>query len=1022
MAILSSAGAQLDPFKGMNMRSIGPGVTSGRVTAIDVNQEQGIVYIGSASGGVWKSENQGIQWTPLFDGQDAMGIGALKISPVNGDEIWVGTGEGNPRNSQTSGRGIYRSLDRGKTWKKMGLEETKSIHRICISDQNEVYAGAMGSAWGPSEQRGVFKYNSEKSEWRKILYVNDSTGCADLVMDPTNHNKLFAAMWQYQRKPWNFHSGGKGSGLYMTHDGGGTWKLLGEKEGLPAGPIGRIGVGISASDSRIIYALIEAKKTGLYRSDDGGYHWRLVTENGVGDRPFYYSEFYVDPNDSNHLIYLHSIVSESIDGGKTWNTIIPYWGVHPDHHAFWWNTKNSNDMWEGNDGGLNHSPDGGKSWEFIPNLPLGQFYHVQYDHETPYHVYGGLQDNGTWKAPAYVWHSDGILDSDWQELYFGDGFDAIPDPTDENWVYVLSQGGDLARVNSVTGEERSIQPVHPEGKPLRFHWNTGIAADPFLTTGIYIGSQYLHYSDNQGKTWTLLSPDLTSNDATKLEAYKSGGLTTDATSAENYCTILCIAPSSFDANTIWVGTDDGKIQVTKDRGKSWNEVQSKIPGFPKQGWIPQLVLSESNPNEVWVVVNNYRQNDWKPYLFHSMDNGLTWENCVNSSSIPGHCLSVVQDRVSPNLVFLGTEFGMYVSLDHGKKWNKWTHDYPSVATQDLRIHSSESDLIIATFGRGIYVLDDLEPLRMAASNGRMLSDSLVVFNPEPAYQAHYKRHLGQRFPGDQYFSGDNRPFGMKINCIVKQPKFKEGQEKTKLMVSIINESGDTVRQFTQEPDSFLTQIHWHFDQDGFSFPTRGKREKKKEKPGGGWKVNPGYYRVVVKYGHLTQEALGCVMYDPREQGMSEASEVEKQQLYNEWKAVVLDLDKEVERVKKSKELVEWALESVKYQDDSLTRKWKQAGDSLVKHWNARLDVVFMPEGLTGIQDGSRYISGQWWVPFGLINNNAEGPNDNARRAIENLKMTSLQWKQGNQSIWEKEWDPFVHTLTPYLKWPAGGVN
>ena len=1018
---ISSVG-QLEMFKGMRMRSIGPATTSGRVTAIDMDLTANTIYIGAASGGVWKSESGGARWEPIFDQQAVLGIGSIKISPTHPDVIWVGTGEGNPRNSQTSGRGIYRSLDRGHTWTCMGLEDTKSIHRICIDQQDNVYAGAMGSAWGPNTDRGVFYYNNQNKSWKKILYVNDSTGCADLVMDPRNDQKLLAAMWQYQRQPWHFNSGGKGSGLYITVNGGQDWKKLSDKEGLPKGTLGRIGLAIAPSDPRIVYAMIESEKTGLYKSQDGGHHWSLVTEKGVDDRPFYYSEFYVDPNNPDHLIYLHSIVSESIDGGKTWNTMLPYWGVHPDHHAFWWNPINTLEMWEGNDGGLNVSRDGGKNWEFIPNLPLGQFYHVHYDHQTPYNVYGGLQDNGTWKGPSYVWHYNGILDSDWQELYFGDGFDAVPDPSDENYVYVLSQGGNMGRVNATTGEEQFVQPVHPEGKPLRFHWNTGISSDPFVENGIYIGSQYLHYSSDNGQSWEIISPDLTTNDTTKQHAYKSGGLTTDATSAENYCTILTIEPSIHPTGEIWVGTDDGQVSMTTNHGKSWNNVTERIKGLPKNAWIPQIVVSPTDQNEIWVVANNYRQNDWKPYLFHSMDGGKKWENVVEKANMTGHCLSVVQDPIQPELVFCGTEHGLYVSLNRGKDWEKWKHGYPSVPTQDLKIHPDHGDLIIGTFGRALYVLDDLSPLRDWIHNGNKILDSLSVYSTvNPIHQAQYKRHNGQRFPADRYFSGDNKSNAAKLYCHVKRND-KKKEQKLKITIRRNNPVGmDTIRTWEQEPDSFLTTIDWNFDSHGFDYPSRNKREKSKETPGGGVKVEPGEYWAIVQWGKEKDSVLWTIKYDPRMVFSQENYEKQKS-LYGDWKTEMIKLRDELDKINEAKAMTQWTIDAMKYHADSTIKSMKALKDSLDKSWEKQLLKVFLKEGLRGIQDDSRVISGHWWTPYSLLSTESVQPGENAATAIKNLRNEIDAWIAENNVLWKGAWATFEERAKQNVTWPKDWTN
>ena len=491
-------------FKGMSPRSIGPAGMSGRVTSIDVvRSNPDIMYIGTASGGVWKSESGGIAWEPIFDDQRTISIGAIAIQQSNPSVIWVGTGEGNPRNSQSSGAGIYKSLDGGKTWKYLGLEKTRNIHRIIIHPSNPdvVYLSVIGYAWGDTEQRGVYKTTDGGKTWKKILYVNNRTGAADLVMDPSNPNKLIVAMWEYRRWPWYFKSGGKGSGLYITYDGGETWKQKTDKDGLPKGELGRIGLAIAPSKPNIIYALVEAKKNALYKSTDGGDTWsKITTDKNMGNRPFYYSDIFVDPKNENRIYSLFSLVSKSEDGGKSFKVILPYYGfnsVHPDHHAWYINPDNPNFMIDGNDGGLNITRDGGKTWRFIENLPLAQFYHINIDMQMPYNVYGGMQDNGSWRGPGYAWRQGGIRNAYWEEVVFGDGFDVVPDLEKTHLGYAMWQGGNLERYNLKTGNSQYIKPIHPEGKELRFHWNAAIAQNPFDKASIYYGSQYVHKSNEQ---------------------------------------------------------------------------------------------------------------------------------------------------------------------------------------------------------------------------------------------------------------------------------------------------------------------------------------------------------------------------------------------------------------------------------------------------------------------------------------------------------------------------------------------
>ncbi|MCS5625110.1 MAG: hypothetical protein NZ748_04560, partial [Candidatus Marinimicrobia bacterium] len=430
-AILSADGLDMKKFKGMKARSIGPGGMSGRVTAIDVVlSNTDVIYVGTASGGLWKSESGGIKWEPIFDDQKAASIGDVTVDPTNPDVIWVGTGEGNPRNSQSAGFGVYKSIDGGKSWDFKGLGETRNIHRVLINPHNpdEVYVGAQGPAWGESEHRGVYKTSDGGDSWEKILYIDEKTGIGELVMDPRNPDKLIANMWQFRRWPWFFKSGGPSSGMHITFDGGKTWKKRTDKDGLPKGDLGRMGIAIAPSNPKLIYALIESKKNALYKSEDGGFKWKKVSDKKIGGRPFYYAEIYVDPVNENRIYNLHTYVTVSNDGGKTFGSLMTAYGangVHPDHHAFWGHPTNPNFIIEGNDGGLNFSMDRGKTWRFVENLPVAQFYHINYDMDWPYNVYGGMQDNGSWRGPAYIWRSGGIRNSYWDELAFGDGFDVV---------------------------------------------------------------------------------------------------------------------------------------------------------------------------------------------------------------------------------------------------------------------------------------------------------------------------------------------------------------------------------------------------------------------------------------------------------------------------------------------------------------------------------------------------------------------------------------------------------------------
>ncbi|MDA8685938.1 hypothetical protein N9L94_02855, partial [Robiginitalea sp.] len=644
-------------------RSIGPAGMSGRVTAIDVvTSEPDIMYAGTASGGLWKSTSGGIQWEPVFDKEVTASIGAVAIQQSNPAVIWVGTGEGNPRNSLNGGFGVYRSLDGGRSWQHLGLEQTRHIHRIIIdpTDPNTVYVGAIGSPWGEHPERGVFKTTDGGSTWQKVLFVDNKTGVGDMVMDPSNPNKLIVGMWEHRRWPWFFKSGGPGSGLFMTHDGGKSWKKLSDKDGLPEGNLGRIGLAFATNKPNIVYALVEAKKNALYRSEDGGFSWKKVNDKeDIGNRPFYYSDLFVDPENENRVISAFSFVNVSEDGGRSFTGLMPAYGVsngiHPDHHAFWIHPTDGQFMMDGNDGGLNISRDGGKTWRFVGNLPLAQFYHIRTDNEFPYNVYGGMQDNGSWRGPAYVWKAQGIRNSYWQEIAFGDGFDVVPDPDDSRYGYAMSQQGYVGRYDSQTGNDYSVRPTPPDATTeLRFNWNAAIGQDPFNNSTLYFGSQFVHKSTDKGLTWSIISPDMTTNDPEKQKQSESGGLTMDATGAENHCTILVIEPSAVERNMLWVGTDDGRVHYTRDGGATWTEVTTNIKGLPKGSWIPQIRASERNPGEALLIANDYRRYNYTPYAYRTKDYGKTWTRLVDGSDVPSYTLAIVEDPQNPNLLFLGT--------------------------------------------------------------------------------------------------------------------------------------------------------------------------------------------------------------------------------------------------------------------------------------------------------------------------------------------------------------------------------
>ncbi|MCX2763568.1 VPS10 domain-containing protein [Aquimarina muelleri] len=891
LSVVSIASAQnftMDLIKDNTPRNIGPGGMSGRVTAIDVvTSNPDIMYAGTASGGLWKSTSGGIKWSPVFDNESTASIGAVAIQQSNPSVLWVGTGEGNPRNSLNGGYGIYKSMDGGKNWKLMGLEKTRHIHRVIIdpTNPNTVYAAAIGSPWGEHPERGVFKTTDGGETWSKILFNNDKTGAADLVMDPTNPNKLIAAMWEHKRDPWFFKSGGKGSGLYITHDGGKNWEQRTDKDGLPKGDLGRIGIAVAANKPNIIYALIEAKKNALYKSIDGGFTWKKINDkNDIGNRPFYYSDIFVDPENENRVYSVFTYVNVSEDGGKNFTQLMPAYGVdngvHPDHHAWWIHPTDGSFMIDGNDGGLNISHDGGKTWRFIGNLPVAQFYHINVDNEYPYNVYGGMQDNGSWRGPAYVWKAQGIRNSYWQEISFGDGFDVVPDKDDSRYGWSMSQQGYVSRYDWMTGNNYTVRPTHPDPEiKLRFNWNAAINIDPFDNNTIYFGSQFVHKSTDKGLTWTIISPDLTTNDPAKLKQDESGGLTMDATGAENHCTVLVVEPSTLEQNMLWAATDDGRVHITQNGGTNWADVSANIKGLPKGSWIVQIKASNKNKGEALLIANDYRRFNYTPYAYRTTDYGKTWNRIVDQSDVKSYTLSIVEDPIEKNLLFLGTDDGLYISFNAGNDWIKWTKGFPTVPVKDLVIQPREHDLVIGTFGRAAWVLDDIRPLRALAKDKTILNKKLQLFETPTAYQAAYQQPTGSRFGGDALYNGENREYGALISYYLQVEKKKEDPNKDEEEEEDTEEEeatikwdsirlkvydGDrlirTLKQKTPDSTGFH-KIKWLMDEKGAEQPNR-KVEKQDKEPGG-IAVKPGKYKLLLEYGDQKSESSIEVQSDPR---------------------------------------------------------------------------------------------------------------------------------------------------------------
>ncbi|MCA1593231.1 MAG: sialidase [Acidobacteria bacterium] len=755
-----------ETISGLGARNIGSAAMSGRIAAIAAAREAGrlTVYAGSASGGVWKSVNGGTTFKPVFDKQSVQSIGAITIDPKNPKVIWVGTGEPWTRNSVSVGDGVYKSVDGGDNWTNVGLRETERIAKILVdpNDTDTVYVCAPGKLWSDSDERGVYKTTDGGKTWAKILKgANASTGCSMLTMDRQNPKTLYAGMWDFRRKGWTFRSGGESadspsaSGLFKTTDGGATWTELneGNAKGLPAKPWGRVAVTSAPSKPNVVYAFIEAvpPKNALYRSDDGGQTWNALDRSqSMIWRPFYFANLIVDPKDENKVYKPDLSLIVSNDGGKSFSNISG--GAHGDFHDVWINPDNTDHLIAGDDGGLWYSYDGGNRWWKAQNLPVSQFYHVSVDMDRPYHVYGGLQDNSSWVGDSQF--PGGITNSRWENMYGGDGFWMFADPSDPEYIYAESQGGEIGRINRKTHESRNIKPLpqYKEGK-LRYNWNTPIHLSPTQKGTIYIGAQFLFRSRDRGQTWERISPDLTTNDPEKQKQEQSGGVSVDNSSAEMHTTIYSIAESPKNSNLVWVGTDDGNVQVTRDGGKTWKNVVGNIQGLPKNAWVSSIEAGHFDEGTAYATFDLHTFGDMRPYVYKTSDFGQTWTPVVASlSPVRGYAHVVKEDLVNRELLFVGTEFGLWVSLDGGRQWAQYKGgDMPAVAVRDLAIHPRDRDLVIATHGRGIWVVDDITPLR--ALTPEMLAKEAVFIEARPPVRS--ISGGGGWVNGDAEFVGDN---------------------------------------------------------------------------------------------------------------------------------------------------------------------------------------------------------------------------------------------------------------------------
>jgi photosystem II stability/assembly factor-like uncharacterized protein len=853
-----------DSISGLGARNIGSATMSGRVSALTAVKEDDrlSVYIGAASGGIWKSVNGGTTFKPVFDKQTVQSIGAIAIDPQAPKTIWVGTGESWARNSVSIGDGIYKSTDGGENWTNVGLKNSERISKILIDpkDGNTVYVCVPGRLWSDSEDRGVYKTTDGGQSWTKILKgANLSTGCSMMSMKPGDSKTIFAGMWDFRRKGWTFRSGGEnstaasGSGLFQTTDGGTTWNELDEKsaKGLPPKPWGRVAVTVAPSKPDVVYALIESNRSALFRSDDGGKTWQERDRSQLMVwRPFYFANLIVDPKNENKIYKpdLGLIMSE--DGGKSFSNISG--GAHGDFHDIWVDPDNTQHVIAGDDGGVWYSYDSGNTWWKAYNLPISQFYHVSVDADDPYHVFGGLQDNSVWAGDSA--YPGGITNSRWENLYGGDGFWVFPDPADPKYVYAEAQGGDIGRVNRITLENRSIkpQPNYGEGK-LRFNWNTPIHVSPNEKGTIYIGAQFLFRSRDHGQTWDRISPDLTTNDPEKQKQEESGGVTVDNSDAETHTTIYSISESPRDGQTIWVGTDDGNLQLTRDGGKNWTNVVANVADLPKASWVSWVEASRFDPATAYAAFDRHTFGDMDPHVYKTTDYGKTWTAVVaKDSGVRGYAHVIKEDTVSPNLLFVGTEFGLWISLDGGKQWAQYKgHEFPDVPVRDIVVQSRESDLVLATHGRGIWIVDDITPLRKLTPD--VLAQDAVFVPGKPAQQR--LEANGGWAEGNATFFGPD-PADAALITYYQKKRHIFG----KMTIEIFDEQNKLIDTVPANSRRGLSRVEWPMRVKAPRVPPAATAAFEASQ---GPRIVPGTYTVKMTRGKETYTTPLVITLDPR---------------------------------------------------------------------------------------------------------------------------------------------------------------
>ena len=850
------ARAELDTHP-LRWRSIGPANMGGRIADFAVvEKEPYTIYVGVGTGGVLKTTNNGTTWTGVFDKEPVASVGAVAVSQNNPKVVWVGTGEGNSRNSSSWGDGVYKSTDAGETWTNMGLPESHDIPKIALDPKNDdvAYAAVLGHLWGTNKERGVYKTSDGGKSWQQVFAVDENTGAIDVVVDPGTPSTVYAAMWARRRYPWGFTNGGSSGGIFKSIDAGKTWQKL--TNGLPA-DTGRIGLDIYRKNPKILYAVVESdiggaislegmrsRSGGVFRTDDGGAHWARVSD--LIPRGFYFGKVRVDPTNDQRVYVLGFGTAVSDDGGKTFLNSGAR-DIHGDCHAMWIDPNNSNHVLLGTDGGIYFSYDKAKTWDFQNNIPLGEFYNISYGIDKPYTVCGGLQDNGTWCGKAAVRHQEfsyganpnaaALTNNDWFFVNGGDGFWVQIDPTNPNIIYSESQGGEASRLDLVSGRRRSIQPEAKEGtQQFRFNWNTPIVISSHDPKTLYLGGNRVFRLTNRGDNWEVISPDLTN--ATPQTMATAGS------AAENYDTVVVISESPRDRNVIWAGTDDGNVQVTRDGGKTWTNTTPNIPAVPKGLWVSRVQASNHDTARAYAAIDGHRSDDFHAYLFTTDDSGATWRSIAGGLNAP--VKGFREDPVNPNLLFAGTEFGIFMSLDRGGHWQQLKEGLPTVAVDDIQIHPREHDLLIGTHGRSIFVIDDISPLEQLTADKL---DQNVLFNPRPVTEFYYTPIGG--LWGAHVFKAKNPAFGAYINYYLR------GIPTQDVTITIEDSKGHRIRELDGTNRPGFNRVVWDLRPD----PREAIGEARGSDAQAAF-VPAGEYTVRMKYGDFKASTKLTVDAEP----------------------------------------------------------------------------------------------------------------------------------------------------------------